>query len=524
MWPFSKKSAEVPVIEAPKTKRVTSTAAQQRAYAAAQLNRLTSDWIMAMTSPDEEVRSSLRGLRARARELGRENDWVRGLLREFEINVVGRGINVQLQVKKQRGGVLDDDLNSDIETKFYRWMKAENCDVAGTLRFQDMEQMITRNWVEAGEVIIRRIYQKVGKSKVPLSLQILEADHLDDEYNTVLENGNVVKMGVEVNQWGRPMAYHLLFHHPGEHSFGKRPDRRGVPRIRVPAEEIIHVFRPERPGQTRGVPLIVSTMMRLRQMHGYEEAEVVFARASASLMGTIESDSEELQGDATTEDGQVLTDFEPGKVVQLRDGESFKLQQVTRPGGQYEPFIRSNLRAFSAGTGPAYTAISADYSQSNYSSERAAILKERDMWRMIQDWLVSKFHQPVFESWMSMAWLSGQLKLPKYDTNPELYEEASKWFPRGWQWIDPAKEVASYKEAIKGGLMTLSDVLQQSGSDLEEFLVQRQREIQLSKEYGVVLDTDFAQSKPAPPPENSPTDPKKEPKKDPKKEDDRATA
>lgn len=482
-WPWSKKeTAVVPVKNAP-------TEAQRRSYAAAQLNRLTSDWMNVMSSADENVRGSLRVLRARGRDLGRNNDWVRGILREYEVNIIGRGVNLQMQVKKQRGGVLDDEINGLIETEFYRWMKAENCDVAGQLRFQEMEALIVRNWAESGEIIIRKIRQPFGRSKVPFALELIEVDQLDDELNGPLVNGNRAKMGVELNAWNRPVAYHILVKHPNEHSFGVIPDRRGLHRIRVPAEEIIHIFRTERPGQTRGVPVLISTMMRLRQMHGYEEAEVVFARASASLMGFIESDAEQLEGDAEI-DGQAVTDFEAGVIKQLRPGETMNVPNFSRPGGQLEPFVRSNLRAVAAGTGPSYTAVSADYSQSNYSSERAAILKERDMWRMMQDWIIAKFHQPVFESWLEMAWMSGVLKLPKYETNAVVYEESTKWFPRGWAWIDPEKEVKSYKEAVRSGFMTQQEVLQQSGSDIEEYMSNRKREIDLAAKNDIVLDTD----------------------------------
>lgn len=482
LWPFATKKKE----EEHRRK-------YRRAYAAAQLNRLVSDWIAATTTADEEIRSSLRALRARARQLGRDNDWVRGILREFEINIIGRGIGLQMQVPKQRGGKLDDVMNAEIELAFWRWMRKENCDVAGKLRFQDMEQLLVRNWAESGEIFFRKVYRRFGKSKVPFALEVLEADLCDDDYSIRLANGNRVKMGVEMDEWGRPVAYHFLTAHPGESSFPKPTDTRGLKRVRIPADEIIHVFRTERPGQTRGVPILISTMIRLRQMYGYEEAEVIFARASASLMGFIETDAEQLVGD-DEEDGQVVTDFEPGVVKQLRPGEKFSMPNVARPGGQYDPFIRANLRAVAAGTGPAYTSVSADYSQSNYSSERAAILKERDYWRMLQDWVRDSFHQPVFEAWLSMANLAGVLTLPRYDVAPEFYEESTKWCPRGWAWIDPDKEVRAYEKGVQAGFITQSEVIGMEGGDFHEKMAQRRMEVEKAKEFGLKFSSDYANS------------------------------
>lgn len=479
-WPFNKKTIE---------KRRSSA----RAYAAAQFNRLVSDWIAASTSADEEIRASLPRLRARARQLGRDNDWVRGILREFETNVIGRGIGLQMQVQQQRGGKLNDALNAEIERLFWRWTRKDSCDVAGILRFQDMEQLAVRNWAESGEIFIRKIYQKFGRSKVPIALEVIESDMLDDGYSTVLENGNRIKMGVELDKWSRPVAYHFFVEHPGEHSFAANIDRRGVKRVRIPADEVIHLFRPERPNQTRGVPILVSAMIRLRQMHGYEEAEVIFARASASLMGFIESDADQLPGDGELGEQQVI-DFEPGVFKQLRPGESVNIPAVSRPGGQFDPFMRSQLRGVSAGTGPAYTSVSADYSQSNYSSERAAILKERDYWRVLQDWVIANFHQPVFEAWLSMAYLSEALALPRYDVAPESYEEATKWCPRGWAWIDPEKEVNAYERGVQAGFITQSEVIAQDGGDFHEKMAQRAMEVEKAKSLKLTFSSDYANS------------------------------
>jgi lambda family phage portal protein len=289
------------------------------------------------------------------------------------------------------------------------------------------------------------------------------------------------------------VAYHFLNQHPGEYSFSKPLNTRNLKRTRVPADEVIHLFIQERPGQTRGTPALVSAMIRLRHMHGYEEAEIIFARASASLMGFIESDADQLQGDAVA-GGQQVTDFEPGIFKQMRPGEKVNVPAVSRPGGQFDPFMRAMLRGVASGTGVAYTSVSADYSQSNYSSERAAILKERDLWRVLQDWVRDNFHQEVFEGWLSMAFLSNQISLPKYEVTPELYTEATKWCPRGWAWIDPEKEVSAYEKGVAAGFITQGDVIAQDGGDFNEKMLQRSSEVKKAQSLGLVFSSDHSNS------------------------------
>ena len=138
---------------------------------------------------------------------------------------------------------------------------------------------------------IRMIRRPFGDSQVPFALQVLEADYLVDEDMPAAKEGNFIRMGIEVDGFLRPQAYHFFTQHPGDTSMGVGRGQ-GIKRIRVPANEVIHLFIPERPSQTRGVSWFASALMRLHMLQGYEEAEVVRARASSALMGFIQSPEE----------------------------------------------------------------------------------------------------------------------------------------------------------------------------------------------------------------------------------------
>lgn len=473
-WPFGKKAVE----------------SKKRQYAAAQWNRLVAGWVAMSTSQDAELKGSLRLLRARSRQLGRDNDFVRGAFRAFQNNVVGLGVGFQSQVRRQRGGKLDDVTNDAIETAWYRWSRKQHCDVAGQLSFSDMERLVIRSVVESGEVLVRKIRQSFGGSAIPFALEVIEADLLDDDYNGKTEAGNEIRFGVEKDSWGRPVAYYFHEKHPGDYQFQGavlRSDRRR----RIPADEIIHLYVFERANQTRGVPWLVSSMIRLHHLHGYEEASVIAARAGAALMGFIQSPEGELKGD-DIENGERVTEFQPGVFKYLAPGETVNVPSIDRPKGEFDPFMRAMLRAMASGVGASYESISKDFSQTNYSSSRLSLLEERDYWKVLQRWMIENFHQPIFEAWLDMAVLSNSLSLAGFDVNPARYYESIRWLPRGWAWVDPQKEVEAYKTAIRSGFATISDVVAQSGSDFEEVMIQRQREIDTASQLGLVLDTDPA--------------------------------
>lgn len=471
-WPFSKKVEK------------------KRAYAGAAWGRTMSDWIASGTSQDSEARMAIATLRNRVRDMARNNDYVSNALRAIQNNVVGQGIRLQSQVSRARGrgaGSLDTILNQSIEDAWHRWGRADSCHTAGKLCFSEIERLLIRSTAESGEVFVRIIRRSFGRSPIPLALEVIEADYLDENFNgSDVTTGNTIRMGVEVDEWQRPVAYHFWKLHPGDIATSGRAATQA--RIRVSASEVIHLFRTDRPDQTRGVPWFASALVRLRHMSGFEEAEVIAARASACQMGFIETPDPQFEGEAIVNGERVAT-FEPGQIRTLAPGERFSPFSPTRPSGLLDPFMRFMLRGVSAGVGVSYETLSKDYSQSNYSSSRLALLDDRDTWRTLQCWMIEAFHQRVFEAWLEMAVLSNTLNLAGYEMDRNRYESV-RWIPRGWAWVDPNKEISAYKTAVRSGFMTLRDVVMQNGGDLEELLETRRREVELCDELELIFDTD----------------------------------
>ncbi len=459
---------------------------RRRSYTGANLNRLTADWVATGTNADSEIKGSLRPLRNRTRQLVRDNDYARNAIRSIVNNVVGTGVTFQSQVKLQRGGRIDPRLTEQIELAWHNWCKSP--DASGQLSFQDLERLAIRSVAESGEVLIRLLNRNFDGGILPFSVQILESDLLLDDYNAIAPNGNQIRMGVEKDNWGRPVAYYFMdgLRHPGDYMFA---DGRSTSSkyLRIPAEDMIHLYVIERPGQSRGVPWLASSIERLHHMAGFEQSEVVAARASASIMGFVSSPDGELYGDEHTDDER-LTVFEPGIFKYLAPGEQIQVPQLER-SGDFEAFMRSMIRGVAAGIGCSYEAVSGDYSQSNYSSSRLSLLAERDSWRVLQNWLIRNFHERLFNRWLDAATLSGILNLPSYETNKVRYQ-AAKWIPRSWAWVDPQKEIVAAKEAERAGYITKSQIIAENGGDLNDLFLQRQSEIEMANDLGLAFDTD----------------------------------
>ena len=393
-------------------------------------------------------------------------------------------------MRQQRGKRLDTKINNQIEQAWSNWKRYDSCHTAGRLCFTDIEKVIVRSLVTDGEIFVRFVRKPFGRSQIPFALELLEADQLDSEYTgRSSKKKNTWRMGIEQNEFGRAVQYAFLKKHPGDTPFGTPVGQRE--HMLVPASEICHIFVSNRPSQSRGEPWLSSSILSLHHLAGFQEASVIRARAASSLMGFITSPEGELDQGGEVYDNERVSQFEPGKFSYLQAGESVTVPDFDSPNSEFPEFMSAMLRSVASGCGISYESVSKDFSKTNYSSSRLSLLEDRNHYRSLQTYLIENFHSRVFDAWLEMATLSGALVLPSYDTEPERYRKV-RWIPRGWDWIDPQKEIVAAKEAIKAGLKTQAQIVSENGGDLEELLPARKAEVEAAEQLGLKFDTDMS--------------------------------
>lgn len=476
-----------------------------RMYSAARGSRLTSNLGSGgNTSANAELHTSLYRLRAASRQLVRDSAYAKRAKKIVIDNVIGTGIGMQAEVRSSREG-LRTNINDAIETAWWEWCKANRCHTGGQLHFCDLERQAIGQVFEAGEVFIRLHFDRFGDSKIPLALELIEAERMADDYAEPgpVVASNMVVSSIEVDSFYRPVAYWIRQQHPGE----IRKDTQKSDRLeRVPADQVIHLRLIDRWPQVRGEPWMHAVIRKLADIDGYTEAEIVAARAASMYFGTIETTDDVNTFGEEQEDGTYQLPLEPGMVEKLAPGEKLNFVNPNRPNSALDPFLRYMLREMAAGVGTSYESLSRDYSQSNYSSSRLALLEDRDTWRALQQWFIRSFRERLHGVWLQQAVLAGSVKgvgLADYANDPSKYEAVS-FKPRGWQWVDPTKEVEAYKEALKAGFTTRADIIAQTagGVDIEEIDRQRARELEQQDELGLTYDTDpsaYEQPEPAAP-------------------------
>lgn len=441
------------------------------------------------TSADSELRSSLISLRSTSRALVRDASYAKRAKVIVQNNIIGSGIGMQAQVMSSRD-TLREDVNDAIETAFDDWAAPQFCHTGGVLHFSDFERLLMGEVFDAGEIFVRKHYASFGDSPVPFALEVIESERIADEmhngvtpvtYNPAARTR--VTMGIEQDAFGRPINYLIKSRYPGDHDTGFY---RGSDFIEVvPASLIIHLRLIDRWPQTRGEPWLHAAARKLTEMDAYTEAEVVAARGAANYMGSIETEDPDspLAGGPDERGEQRNIEMEPGVFVRPAPGESVNFYSPNRPNTALDPFMRYMIREFAAGANVSYESVSRDYSQSNFSSSRLALLDDRDLWRMLQQWFIRSFRNPIHKEWLQQAVLSRSIpgiRIDEYALAPQKFS-AVMFKPRGWGWIDPEKEVDAYFKAVKYGFTTVTNVISQTGDgrDVEDVLRERERELKM---------------------------------------------
>jgi len=492
--------------------------AQKRGFTAAKMTDLTAGWGTTTVSLDSELRGDLRSLRARSRNLAQNDPYFKRFLQLARQNVVGsNGIRLKSDVQEEtKDGIKRDEAAiKTIQAAWNDWGRAENCTVRKNVTWRMFQEVALQQAMRDGEVFIRKIRNYKGND-YKFALEVINADNLDEGFEKRLSNGNYIKMGIEFDKWSTPIAYHFWKNPPNEYTITTHQRNE---RICVPAKDVIHLFMPEDLSQSRGFPWGVTSMLRTQKLNGYEDAEVSAAQAAARHMGFFMSaDGESYNGDGngTSASGKErpVSEMEGLEYEQLAHGIEYKSANKEHPTGAYEAFIKGVLRGIASGLGIGYNTLANDYEGVNFSSLRQSNLTERDCWRSVQKWLIETLHEEVFTDWLWMALATRKVALPldKFDKF-----KAAKWQPRGWQWVDPLKEINANKEAINNNLTSATEVAAQQGYDLESIYKDIADEKKLRAKYGiaeVVEAAPAAQPLPEGDADDDAADNKQKPKKD----------
>ena len=444
----------------------------ERQFAASSYNRLTADWPSYSTSADAEVRTSIRMMRNRARQLERDDSVVKSAIRGLTMKIIGDAIGMKATVRT-KGGFMNS-VNERIE---FLWCDfCDYCHTAGLMDFNQLIELLVKTWIRDGEVFVK-IHRSSFGAIVPLALEVIESDQCP-EWMDGTRKGTYLRMGIEVDDYLRPVRYYFLPYHPGDSSFNLEQYANQKAQ-KVSARNVLHLIQRDRPNQTRGYSFLHTVMLNMRNLFAYTEAEIMKARGQANIMAAVTTNDADF-----TEDNDVNNYFnadadetlEPAVIKRLAPGESFVGFDPSSPNPAYGDFVGSVLQQTSAGVGLPYSHLTFDTSNSNFSRSKADNYANKDYYLRLRKTLKFLVLSPIYKEFITQAVLGGALKVK------DFYSQPGKYYSNEWQFattpsFEPHKDTQTSITKIQNGLSTVTDELALMGKDIRDVVDTRLKEL-----------------------------------------------
>jgi len=433
-----------------------------RAFAMAQHNRLTRNWPAFPIAINRELRTQLRTARNRSRNLAQNDDYIKRYLSLRENNIPGpTGFTLQVSLEPISDDPPEAQLKHDaevvriIEGAFAEWAHMENASASGKLSFVDQQRLVCRQVDRDGESLIHR--RAGAANKFRYTLKIIDVAWLDEFYNTVNPaTGNRIIMSVEVDDDDRPVGYWLTMPST-EFIYGSARMMRDRRRQFVPASEMSHVFVcKDDESQVRGYPETHTAGLTLKVLDEADFAELVKAHISACKVVYLRPPEDEEEEVSPSADGDpkkaipypVTQEIQPGMQIVVPAGWEMQDAKAESPNANWPGFSKNQLQRACAGLDAAYSSISGDLSNANYSSQKAGRLDEQDTYRARQEFMVEHLNRVVGYEWLRCSVLAGAVKVSLQD----FLRVRMGWQGRRWAQLEPLKEIQATILAIQNYL------------------------------------------------------------------------
>lgn len=441
--------------------------AQQMGYASGRRDGSNGHWglhdqnINVLHGRDRAV------IQSRARALVRDNPNLAGAMLKMVANVIYTGIRPQVQIM-DRDGLPFAAANSAVEADWSDWSDETD--------WHDLTCVALRHcWIDGGCLV--HTYPRpdlVRGGLVPLGVELLPIDTLDTRASGQQPNGNRAFNGIEVDAYGHPAAYHIREDALGGEVPGLLNSLSLLGNtVRLPVESCRMLMRPSYIGELLPVSWLHAIITTMHDLDEYQSSERIAARLAAAF-GVMVITPDVLPGnnlDGTIKDAPLtggqdtmqrfVTGKEfitSGRIDVVPAGTDIKIVEHNRPGTTYEPFIKTTQRGASAGLGMSAPSFTNDFSDVSYSSARQAVLEERRMYRMQQQFLISKLCGPLWRQWtvLRATFLRGQERIPV------------RWQRPGWSWVDPLKDANAAKIRVALGTVSRRMLCEEEGNDFED--------------------------------------------------------
>lgn len=439
--------------------------AVQNRYDGASKGRRGQRWRTDSRTPAQEARLSLPELVRRSRDQYKNTPWARRAINLIGIEGVGTGINVKFRASR---GTMQ------ASKRIQAWMNSPEMDVRGRRNYYSLQPLCCNMMVRDGEVFVRRFRKREPRSGLLLRVQVLSNDWIDTGSDGPLAEGGAIVNGIEYDASGFRVAYH--FKRALDYGLWSNIATNAV---RVPAEDVIHLYRQDEAEQERGIPWLAPALWTLRDTLEYHDAQVIKQKLSAALMAkhTV-TGSVERPNEVVGETSRAPTDeIEPGGIWRGNEGEDFEFMMPPTVEG-FSEVMKLSARQIAVSLPVSYEALTGDLTETNYSSGRLGWhLFNRSLEQLTWNEIIPHLCERLL-SWALEAELLPVGAITWEHTPPKR------------EMLDPSKEIPPMIEAVRAGFKARQEIVRAMGDDPEETDRQQAEDNARADALGLMYDSD----------------------------------
>lgn len=460
------------------------------------------DWLPKLREA-EEVTKDKPNAEARTRHLAWNNGHVRGAVQSSKDLIIGPHYKLNLAPVTQAINGKKEVVTAWSKTTEAQWKVyagSKRIDAQRRKNFVGLMRLVVASEVIHGDAVVVKKFPR--RDEIRTAFHVVDPTHMETPPEYTYNPKKRIVSGVELTKDGAPIAYH----------FRQRKDDGLDKYLRVPAfkgawQHVIHEFVPLLPDQPRGVSRLTSVLATIKQLQRYQDAELgtailgtMFMPYFTSPLGAdlltqiAQGEMGNKQAEREAKDGLgLLTRFlnrAPGRQMRfggkqipaLSSGDEVKA--VSHPGAakDYDSFVRSQLQMIASATGLSYEKLTSDYTNTTYSSARAAL---DEAWRFVlatRAEIAGPVATQMFQIWLDEMVLRGLSKPPvDYWTHKQALTNCV-WIGAAKGHIDPLKEARAAQIGIAGGTLSRSQLALENGHDFEELVEQLALEQQMIEE------------------------------------------
>ena len=495
---------------------------------ASRLSHELASFLPSTRSADQDIKPAKRIADARSRDLTRNDANVQGGVRLRQDTIVGSYLMLNarpnsLMLFGKEDVKWEDEFAEEVEERFAAFAESEEhwLDAGGRHSLTSLVRLAVEQHTIYGEALATVEWVREGDRPFNTAIQMVDTDRLSTP-PTRAEDKSLV-MGVQMDSWGKPSAYHIRMAHPSDWQAGQDAMTwKSVP-AKLPwgRRQVIHVFDQHRPGQTRGIGTLVSAIPEMKMAKQFRDIVLQNAILNATYAATVESSIDmppevlfqRLGGSDFTPEAvqQALSSFSQGYFETLQQiyggspnlqlgglripfmppGASLKLQGAGQGGPLGGEFEASLNRVIASALGVSYEQLSRDYTRTNYSSGKMASVETYKAMLSVKRAVVDAFASTVYRLWFEEAFNRGVFQSVRRSM-PSLYESQNKEWYCACDWIgasrgqvDELKETQAAVQRVNNNMSTLQDEAARLGKDWRKLMRQRKREQDLKELYGL---------------------------------------